>query len=33
MGSRRASGNGGSRKVQALALCINRLEMLRGVEV
>ena len=33
MGSRHASGNGGSPKVQVLARCINRLEMLRGVEV
>ena len=33
MGSRHASGNGGSRKVRALALCINRLEMLRGFDI
>ena len=32
MGIRHASGNGGSRKEQALALCINRLETLRGLE-
>ena len=32
MGIRHVSGNGGSPKEQALALCINRLEMLRGFE-